>query len=313
MNLGRMQQRFVDRETRDAELPSCLSSNVVVIPIPIPIPNWIWMRGGALCRVVAMPTAITQERFDFANRNGERLAALLERPQQRSRAYALFAHCFTCSKSIGAATRIARALAARHIAVLRFDFTGLGNSEGDFANTNFSSNVEDLVAAADHLGREGHAPDLVIGHSFGGAAVIAAAKSIPACRGVVTIAAPSDPGHVQHLFHDSLDTIAAEGEAEVELAGRAFMIRRQFLEDIAEKSLRQDLARLRRPLLVFHSPADEIVSVEHARHIFEAARHPKSFVSLDEADHLITNPADSDYVAEVIAAWASRYIADGAG
>ncbi|MEY6431515.1 alpha/beta hydrolase [Thioalkalicoccus limnaeus] len=236
------------------------------------------------------------------------MAGLLERPA-RPRAFALFAHCFTCSKTIGAATRIARVLAARDIAVLRFDFTGLGNSEGDFENTNFSSNVADLVAAADHLRRAGHPPELLIGHSLGGAAVIAAAKSIPECRGVVTIAAPSDPGHIQHLFQDSLATIAEEGEAIVHLAGRHFTITSQFVADIAEKNLRSDLVRLRRPLLVFHSPADAIVSIEHARLIFEAARHPKSFVSLDEADHLITKPADAEYVAEVIAAWASRYVA----
>lgn len=255
-----------------------------------------------------MSAASAQERFDFPNHNGERLSGLLQRPS-RARAYALFAHCFTCSKTIGAATRIARALAARGIAVLRFDFTGLGNSEGDFENTNFSSNVADLIAAADELRRVGHPPDLLIGHSLGGAAVIAAAKSIPQCRGVVTIAAPSDPSHVKQHFEDNLATIDEDGEAIVDLAGRRFTITRQFVEDIAEKNLRHDLARLRRPLLIFHSPIDEIVSIEHAREIFEAAKHPKSFVSLSQADHLITKPVDSDYVAEVIAAWASRYIA----
>ncbi|MBK1702619.1 alpha/beta hydrolase family protein [Thiococcus pfennigii] len=256
-----------------------------------------------------MPMPAAQGRFDFLNPHGERLAGLLEGPVE-PRALALFAHCFTCSKTIGAATRIARALAARDIAVLRFDFTGLGNSEGDFENTNFSSNVADLVAAADHLRRQGRAPDLLIGHSLGGAAVIAAAKAIPECRGVVTIAAPSDPGHVRHLFQESLETIIEDGEALVDLAGRRFTITRQFIDDIAEKNLREDLRTLRRPLLIFHSPVDEIVSIEHARHIYDAARHPKSFISLCQADHLITNPADSDYVAEVIAAWASRYIAD---
>ncbi len=255
-----------------------------------------------------MPATILRQRFDFQNADGERLAGLLERPA-RARAYALFAHCFTCSKTIGAATRIARALAAREIAVLRFDFTGLGNSEGDFENTNFSSNIADLIAVADHLRAAGHAPQLLIGHSLGGAAVIAAAKSIPECRGVVTIAAPSDPGHVIHHFEDSLPIIDEEGETIVDLAGRRFTITRQFIEDIAATSLQDDLARLRRPLLIFHSPIDEVVSIEHARHIFEAARHPKSFVSLPQADHLITDPADSEYVAEVIAAWASRYIA----
>ncbi|AGA91286.1 alpha/beta superfamily hydrolase [Thioflavicoccus mobilis 8321] len=254
-----------------------------------------------------MSSTAAQERFDFFNPNGERLAGLLESPES-SRATALFAHCFTCSKTIGAATRIARALAARGIAVLRFDFTGLGNSEGDFANTNFSSNVADLIAAADELRRVGRPPDLLIGHSLGGAAVIAAAKSIPECRGVATVAAPSDPGHVGHLFRESMETIVEEGEALVDLDGRRFTITRQFIEDIAEKNLRHDLRELRRALLIFHSPIDEIVPVEHARHIFSAARHPKSFISLDQADHLITKPADSDYVAEVIAAWAGRYI-----
>jgi putative redox protein len=254
-----------------------------------------------------------RERVEFQNRQGETLAALLERPAQETRAYAVFAHCFTCSKDIGAATRISRALAARGFAVLRFDFTGLGNSEGDFANTHFTSNVEDLVCAADALRERGHAPALLIGHSLGGAAVLAAADRIPESQAVVTVGAPSDPGHVAHLFGPYLEQIERDGEAQVDLAGRQFTIRREFLQDIGAQVLAEDIAKLKRALLILHSPADEIVELEHARHIYEAAKHPKSFISLDSADHLLTRREDSEYVAETIAAWAGRYVsaADG--
>jgi uncharacterized OsmC-like protein/pimeloyl-ACP methyl ester carboxylesterase len=223
-------------------------------------------------------------------------------------AYALFAHCFTCGKDILAARRIAERLAENGIAVLRFDFTGLGSSEGEFANTQFSSNVDDLVAAADHL-RETHtAPAILIGHSLGGAAVLAAARRVRDARAVVTIAAPYDPGHVLGLFKDRVDEIRARGEGEVTLAGRPFRIRREFLDDISERRLNDNIASLRKALLVFHSPTDETVGIENASQIFTAARHPKSFVSLAGADHLLGHKSDAVYVANVVAAWAQRYL-----
>ena len=248
------------------------------------------------------------ERFDFPNAHGQQLTGLLESPRSEPVAYALFAHCFTCSKESRAAKRIAEALAARGIAVLRFDFTGLGSSEGDFANTDFSSNVGDLVAAADHLRLVRRAPSLLVGHSLGGAAVLAAAARLPEVRAVATIAAPSDPGHVAQLFGDRIDEIRDRGEGEVVLAGRTFCIRREFLDDAAEQSLLTQVARLGRALLILHAPGDQLVSIDSAGRIFEAARHPKSFVSLDDADHLLTRRRDAVYAAEVIAAWAARYI-----
>lgn len=258
------------------------------------------------------PRTVTREKLDFPNPNGEMLAALLERPAGPARAYAVFAHCFTCSKDVCAATRISRALAARGIAVLRFDFTGLGNSEGDFANTNFSSNVADLVCAAEHLSRHYRAPDLLIGHSLGGAAVLAAAPRLACVQAVVSIAAPSDPEHVGRLFKHAHEQILQRGYAQVNLAGRRFTIKRQFLEDIAAQALDEDIAALGRQgkaLLVMHAPGDEIVELEHARRIFDIARHPKSFVALDGADHLLTRREDAEYVADTVAAWAGRYIA----
>ncbi len=248
------------------------------------------------------------ERFDFRNAQGHQLTGLLESPGREPAGYALFAHCFTCSKDSRAAKRIADALAARGIAVLRFDFTGLGASEGDFANTDFSSNVADLVAAADQLRRVRRAPALLIGHSLGGAAVLAAAGRIPEASAVATIAAPSDPGHVTNLFGDRLAEIRACGEGEVTLGGRPFRIRREFLDDVAEQTLLADIAGLGKALLVLHSPTDQVVSIDSASAIFTAARHPKSFVSLDDADHLLARRRDAVYAAEVIAAWAARYL-----
>jgi uncharacterized OsmC-like protein/alpha/beta superfamily hydrolase len=248
------------------------------------------------------------ERFDFPNASGERLAALLDRPAGPPRAFALFAHCFTCGKDIRAAKRIAEGLTARGIAVLRFDFTGLGASEGEFANTNFSSNVADLVAAANHLRAVERAPALLIGHSLGGAAVLAAAGDVPEARAVVTIAAPADPSHVIGLIKDRVDEIRAHGEVEVSLSGRPFRIRREFLDDVAEQRLDEKIAKLRKALLVMHAPGDDIVGIDNASHIFLAAKHPKSFVSLADADHLLGNPRDAAYVADMIAAWAGRYL-----
>jgi len=248
------------------------------------------------------------ERFDFPNAKGERLAALLDLPMGAPRAYALFAHCFTCGKDVHAAKRIADRLKDHGIAVLRFDFTGLGSSDGEFANTTFSSNVADLVAAADHLRKTRAAPALLIGHSLGGAAVLAAAGAIPEVKAVATIAAPSDPMHVTGLIKEHEAAIRELGEVEVKLSGRPFRIRREFLDDVAEQKLDARINGLRRALLILHSPTDDIVGIDHASHIFLTARHPKSFVSLDGADHLLSRAKDSAYVADVIAAWATRYL-----
>jgi uncharacterized OsmC-like protein/alpha-beta hydrolase superfamily lysophospholipase len=248
------------------------------------------------------------ERFEFPNSKGEKLAGVIDLPLGEPTAYALFAHCFTCGKDSRAAKRIAERLSVHGIAVLRFDFTGLGGSEGEFANTHFSSNVDDLVAAADHLRKTHGAPAMLIGHSLGGAAVLAAAHRIEEARAVVTIAAPADPAHVAGLFKEQIDTIKKDGEVEVELAGRRFKIRREFLDDIAEQMLMDRVAHLRKALLIFHSPTDAIVGIDNASHIFVAAKHPKSFVSLDGADHLLSRKDDDAYVADVIAAWAERYI-----
>jgi putative redox protein len=236
------------------------------------------------------------------------LDARVDLPVGTPVAWALFAHCFTCSKDTVAASRISRSLAGQGIAVLRFDFTGLGGSDGEFSNTNFSSNVEDLVCAAEHLARQGSAPQILIGHSLGGAAVLAAAERIRESRAVVTLGAPSDPGHVRHLFGDSVAEIEARGEKEVNLAGRKFVITRQFLQDIGNQALTQRIRRLNRSLLVMHSPQDDIVDIDNAREIYQAALHPKSFISLDGADHLLTNKTDAEYVGRVVSAWVGRYI-----
>jgi len=255
-----------------------------------------------------MPT----ERFQFEGEGGHQLAAALDLPDHEPVAYALFAHCFTCGKDVLAARRIALALADKGIAVLRFDFTGLGSSEGDFANATFTSNVADLVRATNHLRATRSAPTLLIGHSLGGAAILAAAEKIPEARAVVTIAAPSDPNHVTGLFADRLDEIRQTGRADVSLAGRPFPITREFLDDIAEHELMRHVTQLHKALLVMHAPTDDTVGIENATRIFVAARHPKSFVSLADADHLLSNKQDTTYVAEVIAAWASRYIGSDA-
>jgi putative redox protein len=248
------------------------------------------------------------ERFDFPNEAGARLSALLDHPAGDPRAYALFAHCFSCGKNAHAAKRVAEGLTRLGIAVVRFDFTGLGSSEGEFANTTFSSNVADLVAAANHMRASRHAPAILIGHSLGGAAVLAAAGDIAEARAVVTIAAPSDPAHVSGLFKDRLAAIRERGEVEVALGGRPFRIKREFLDDVAEQRLSGRIGKLRKALLIFHAPTDEIVGIDNASAIFTAAKHPKSFVSLDGADHLLTRKNDAEYVANVVAAWAERYL-----
>ena len=248
------------------------------------------------------------ERFQFTGDGGHQLAAALDTPDGAIRAYALFAHCFTCGKDVLAAKRIATALAAKGIAVLRFDFTGLGSSEGDFANSTFSSNVADLVRAANHLRETRKAPAILIGHSLGGAAILAAAAQIPEAKAVVTISAPSDPAHVTHLFEDRIEDIRQHGEVEVSLAGRPFRIKREFLDDVAEHGLMQHIAKLHKALLVMHSPTDDTVGIDNATHIFMAAKHPKSFVSLAGSDHLLTGKQDATYVADMIGAWSERYV-----
>lgn len=251
---------------------------------------------------------MSMERFTFAGHAGDELAARLDMPEGPHLATALFAHCFTCGKDISAARRIAARLAAMGIAVLRFDFTGLGHSGGEFANTTFTSNVDDLVLAADQLAQRGMAPSLLVGHSLGGAAVLRAAGQIESVEAVVTIGAPFDPGHVTHNFGDALDSIEENGQAEVSLAGRPFTIGRDFVKDVAGAALAPAIEKLGRALLVMHAPRDATVGVENATRIFTAAKHPKSFVTLDDADHLVSRPEDAEYAAEVIAAWAGRYL-----
>ncbi len=251
-----------------------------------------------------MPT----ERFDFTGHDGQSLAARLELPAGPHRATALLAHCFTCGKDNPAARRIARRLAARGIAVLRFDFTGLGESAGEFAQTTFTSNVADLETAAAALDGRGMAPELLIGHSLGGAAVLRAAARIPSARAVATIGAPFDPGHVTHNFADALDRIDAEGAAAVDLGGRTIMVGRDFVADVAATELEPAIRDLASALLVMHAPRDMVVGIDNATRIFTAAKHPKSFVTLDDADHLVSDAADADYAAGVIAAWAARYL-----
>ena len=247
-------------------------------------------------------------KASFQNKQGESLSGLLETPDDTPRAFALFAHCFTCSKDIAAASRITRGLAEKGIAVLRFDFTGLGNSDGDFANTNFSSNIQDLVAAAEYLEKDHAAPVMLIGHSLGGAAVLAAAHKIESVKAVVTIGAPATADHVEHLFADAKEEIMESDEAAVDLAGRSFTIKKQFIEDINSYNDTAHIAGLNRALLIFHSPVDETVSIDEAAKIYTAARHPKSFISLEKADHLLSKRQDSEYVSSVIASWAMRYL-----
>ncbi|MEM7788657.1 MAG: alpha/beta hydrolase, partial [Bacteroidota bacterium] len=250
------------------------------------------------------------ERFSISNADGHALAARLDLPEAGTPvAYALFAHCFTCSKDLGAVRRIAEALTERGIGVLAVDFTGLGRSEGDFADTSFSTSLSDLEHAAAYLAETRMAPQLLIGHSLGGAAVLAVADRMPSVRAVATIGAPCDPTHVRHLFTDHEADIEAAGEAEVSIGGRPFTIRREFLSDLdSHDAMRARIRALDRALVVFHSPQDRTVEIEQARHIYEAARHPKSFVTLDGADHLLTDPADARYVADVLASWAGRYL-----
>ncbi|MFS4468000.1 alpha/beta fold hydrolase [Maribacter sp. 2210JD10-5] len=249
------------------------------------------------------------QKVTFKNSEGKTLVGRLEMPaDQHPHNYAIFAHCFTCNKNLLAVKNIGKALTANGFAVLRFDFTGLGESEGDFENTNFSGNIEDLIAAADYLEMEHQPPTLLIGHSLGGAAAIFAAAQIASIKAVATIGAPSNPVHVQHLFKSSIEEIESSGEAVVNLSGRDFTIKKQFLEDLQHKSLPSVAKNLRKPLLLLHSPQDDTVGIKNAEEIYIAAHHPKSFVSLDGADHLLMNKEDSRYVGKVIAGWSQRYM-----
>lgn len=249
------------------------------------------------------------QKVRFSNDDGQALAGLLDAPAGRPRAYAVFAHCFTCSKNLKASAHITRALVNAGIAVLRFDFTGLGESEGEFADTSFSGNVADLVAAARFLEKEYDAPALLFGHSLGGTAMLLAARHIPSAVAVATIGSPAHPSHVKNQFTGVLDEIAARGEARVTLGGRSFTLRRRFLQDLDNQPLPSAVAHLRKALLILHSPLDATVSIDDAGKLFEGAKHPKSFISLHRADHLLSNEEDSRYVGDVLAAWAGRYLA----
>ena len=255
---------------------------------------------------------MTSRRLTFPGSGGDPLAARLDLPDSgQLDACALFAHCFTCSKDLKAVVNISAALNAENIGVLRFDFTGLGQSGGDFADTSFASNVEDLIAAAGFLEAKYREPEILIGHSLGGAAVIQAAERVPGALAVATVGAPADPAHVTHLLASSVQEIEERGEADVILAGRRFRVRKGFLDDLEETRQAEKIRGLGRALLIFHSPVDAVVGIDNAAAIFKAARHPKSFISLDRADHLLTDPSDSRYVGAVLAAWARKYLREG--
>jgi len=252
---------------------------------------------------------VTLKKLYFKGSGGNQLSALLDLPADgRPEAFALFAHCFTCTKNLKSINHISRALTRERVAVLRFDFTGLGESEGDFAETNFSTNIADLVAAADFLKAEYEAPKILIGHSLGGAAVLQAAGQIPSSKAVAVIGAPADPAHVMRHFKEHQQTIALDGEAEIVIEGRSFRIKKQFLDDLGEVQVEKAVRYLRKALLVFHSPVDNTVSIDNAARIFQHARHPKSFISLDRADHLLMNATDARYVGAMIAAWVRKYL-----
>ncbi len=253
---------------------------------------------------------VEAEKIEFVGSLGHTLSARLHEPNGGSAgAYALFAHCFTCSKDILAATRIARGVSERGIGVLRFDFTGLGQSEGEFAQTTFSSNVGDLLAAADWLRQNRSAPALLVGHSLGGAAVLFSASKIAACKAVATIGAPAEPEHVMRLIGPAASSIEETGQAEVSIGGRPFMLGKALLDDLREQDARNVIGSLRRALMIFHSPVDTIVGIDHAAQIFGWAKHPKSFVSLGSADHLLSKPEDAAFVSDMLAAWAGRAMA----
>ncbi len=249
-----------------------------------------------------------REQVQFTGHDNHTLAGLLDAPDGEIKGYALFAHCFTCGKDVVAASRIARSLVSYGFAILRFDFSGVGSSEGEFEDTNFSSNVQDLVAAADFLREHYQAPQLLIGHSLGGAAVLAGANHVPESVGVVTIGAPADPAHVAKQFSCSIGEIEEQGKAKVDLAGREFTIKKQLLDDLEDQEQADKIANLNKALLIFHSPIDNTVLLNNAEKIYRLAKHPKSFISLDKANHLVTNKDDAEYIASIISAWAIRFL-----
>lgn len=251
---------------------------------------------------------MTKTRFTFTNNEGHELCALLEEPVGEIKAYSLFAHCFTCGKDLRSASRITRQLLAQGIAVLRFDFTGLGNSEGDFSNTNFSSNLSDLRSAIDMLRLKYQAPALLIGHSLGGTAILAIAGEVPEARVVTTIGSPGELSRLTRLFEDDIKHIETNGSFPVSLAGRQFTIKKQMLDDLKRHNVADKIFMMQKPLLIFHAPQDDTVLIDQAEKIYAAAKHPKSFISLDDADHLLSKPADADYVGSCIASWAFRYL-----
>lgn len=252
---------------------------------------------------------MNSKKIEFKGSQNEQLSARIDLPEGGTeKGVVLFAHCFTCSKNLRAVGHISRTLTDHGMGVLRFDFTGLGESEGDFADTNFSSNIEDLAAAANYLEKQWTAPRMLIGHSLGGAAVLQAAHRISSIEAVATIGAPCNPQHVAHLLMDKKEEIEQKGEARVKLAGRVFTIKKQFLDDLQEQAMDEVIGNLGKPLLIFHSPVDQTVGIDNAAHIYKLAKHPKSFISLDDADHLLTKEEDARYVGSVTAAWVDRYL-----
>ncbi|MDH3977433.1 MAG: alpha/beta fold hydrolase [Gammaproteobacteria bacterium] len=251
---------------------------------------------------------MAQQHVKFTSNEGQQLSGILDMPDEAPRAFALFAHCFTCSKNLKAVGNISKSLNDAGIAILRFDFTGLGDSEGDFADTNFSSNVSDLLSAANYLKEKHQPPSMLIGHSLGGAAVLQAATDIPSVVAVATIGSPSAPAHVTAMLESNRDEIEITGQATVQLGGRPFLVKRQFLEDIERQALPESISKLRKALLVMHAPLDNVVGIDNASELFLHAKHPKSFISLDKADHLLSREEDSRYAGHVLAAWASRYL-----
>jgi esterase/lipase len=248
------------------------------------------------------------KKLIITNRKGVELEGVLETPLNEINSYALYAHCFTCSKEIATAVRVSRALATKNIATLRFDFSGISSNGGKFVNTTFSSDIEDIYDAADFLRSNYQAPKLLVGHSLGGAAVLGAAGDIDEAKAIATIGAPSDPQHVQHLFKNSLYKIKTTGEADITLGGRKITIYQEFVEDIAQYDLKEKVKNIKKALLILHSPTDSIVEIENAQELYMSAKHPKSFISLDDADHLLSKKEDAEYAAELIAAWSERYI-----
>ncbi|PCI42830.1 MAG: osmotically inducible protein OsmC [Proteobacteria bacterium] len=250
------------------------------------------------------------EKLHFPNTHGELLSARLDVPDKPPQAYALLAHCFTCNKSLKAAGHIAKGLVDQGIAVFRFDFTGLGESEGDFSNTNFTSNVQDIFSAARFMEQQGYPPHILVGHSLGGTAVLKSAAFISSAKAVVTIGSPASPSHVAEQFSGSKEMITKQGEAIVTLAGRDFIIRQQFIDDLEHASVLDEITQLKKALLVMHAPLDKTVGIKNAGVIFQAAHHPKSYISLDQSDHLLSKPSDAHYVGLLIAAWVDRYLND---